>query len=69
MEGLTEREKMVLDQLLPGNSNREIARVLNISKKTVEKYLTSIYQKLGVSGRAEAITFYYRALLKAERKK
>jgi len=68
MENLTKREKAILDQLLQGKSNKEIAMVLSVSKKTVEKYLTSIYQKLGVSGRAEAITFSYRALPKAERK-
>ncbi|MDI6868669.1 MAG: helix-turn-helix transcriptional regulator [Coprothermobacterota bacterium] len=69
MEGLTKKEMGVLDQLLQGKSNREIAVSLNISEKTVEKHLTSVYQKLGVSGRAEAITFYYRNLLQAGGKK
>ncbi|MDI6869438.1 MAG: helix-turn-helix transcriptional regulator [Coprothermobacterota bacterium] len=64
MKSLTKREKTVLDQLLQGKSNKEIAMVLGVSEKTVEKHLTSIYHKLDVSGRAEAIVLSYSEMAK-----
>ena len=55
MSYLTEREIQVLSRLKYGESNFQIARVLGLKEKTVEKYLTSIYEKLNVRSRAEAI--------------
>lgn len=52
---LTEREIQVLSRLKYGESNFRIARVLGLKEKTVEKYLTIIYDKLQVRSRAEAI--------------
>jgi len=52
---LTEREMQVLSLLRYGSSNFRIAHALGLKEKTVEKYLTSIYDKLNVNSRAEAI--------------
>lgn len=55
MSQFTERENDVIGLLLRGKSNKQIAFALGISKSTVEFHLKHIYQKLGVSSRAEAI--------------
>ncbi len=52
---LSLREWEVLRLLLQGLSNKQIAHSLGISHKTVELHLTSIYRKIGVKSRAEAI--------------
>ncbi len=52
---LSEREREVLDLLVAGKRTNEIAAGLFVSPKTVSNQLTSIYGKLGVAGRAEAI--------------
>jgi two-component system response regulator DegU len=52
---LTAREYETLQRLMKGDSNQEIANVLGISVGTVKNHLTSVYKKLGVSSRAEAI--------------
>ena len=52
---LSKRERDVFSQLLLGKSNKQIAAVLEISRKTVEEHLTSIYAKIGVKSRTEAI--------------
>lgn len=54
-DDLSERENDVMKLLMQGLSNRQIADDLRISEKTVEKHLTSIYTKAGVSSRSEAI--------------
>ena len=55
MEPLTGRELSVLQLVVQGVRNTEIGQRLNISVKTVEMHLTSLYGKLGVQSRAEAI--------------
>lgn len=52
--GLTMREKELLDLLLAGLSNAEIADRLFISVRTVKGHLTHIYRKLGVANRLQA---------------
>ena len=52
--GLTNRQREVLDLLVAGLSNKEIAARLGISPKTVMHHTMAIYQVLGVRGRAEA---------------
>lgn len=54
-EPLTVRELEVLHLVVQGARNNEIGQRLSISVKTVETHLTSIYGKLGVQSRAEAI--------------
>ncbi|HLA81695.1 MAG TPA: response regulator transcription factor [Thermoleophilia bacterium] len=55
-EPLTEREREVLGLLNAGLSNKEIAQTLYLSVRTVEVHLRSIYGKLGVRSRLEAVT-------------
>ncbi len=52
---LTEREREILDLLASGRSNGHIARQLDLSPKTVANYTSTIFAKLQVSDRAEAI--------------
>lgn len=51
---LTPRENAVLKLLAQGNSQKQIAQHLIISRHTVADYCKSIYQKLGVNSRTEA---------------
>jgi HD-GYP domain-containing protein (c-di-GMP phosphodiesterase class II) len=55
--GLTEREIDVLRLLARGHTNRQIARQLTVSPKTVSNHVEHIYGKLGVSSRAAATLF------------
>ncbi len=52
--GLTAREAEVLEQLIAGRSNAQIAEELYLSTKTVEHHVSSILAKLNVRTRAEA---------------
>lgn len=54
-DGLTRREYDVLKLMPTGRNNREIARELGISEGTTRNYVSSIYRKLEVSNRAEAV--------------
>ena len=47
----TSREQQVLNLLLGGNSNREIAKSLKIEERTVKSYVTKLMQKMGVKNR------------------
>lgn len=53
--GLTNREVLILRHLLRDRTNREIADDLFVSAKTVESHITSIFSKLGVKSRPEAV--------------
>lgn len=54
---LTKREKDVLDLLVKGNTNKEMADSMFISEKTVKNHLTSIFRKLGVKDRTQAAVY------------
>jgi DNA-binding NarL/FixJ family response regulator len=55
-EHLTDREMEVLRLLARGNRNKEIAEALIISERTVKFHVGVIFQKLGVTNRAEAVS-------------
>ena len=57
---LTVREREVLDQLARGRSNREIARELHVSEKTVKTHVSSVLAKLGVQDRTQAALYAVR---------
>lgn len=57
---LTTRELEVLGELAAGRSNREIARELSVSEKTVKTHVSSILAKLGVQDRTQAALFAVR---------
>ena len=52
---LTEREVEVLNHVLEGKSSKEVARLLFVSKRTVDFHLTNIYHKLHVTNRVQAV--------------
>lgn len=55
IEALTERETEVLQQVAQGLSNKQIAFKLGISENTVKYHIASIYSKMGVNNRTEAV--------------
>lgn len=52
---LTKREKEVFKLLVTNKDTKEIAKILNISEKTVRNHISNAMQKLGVKGRAQAV--------------
>lgn len=58
--GLTAREQQVLELVAEGQANREVAEVLGISPRTVQKHLENLFKKTGVHDRTELVTFGFR---------
>lgn len=52
---LTRKEKEVVQELLKGKRNQEIATSLNVSVNTIRTHLARIYAKTNSSGRTEVI--------------
>ncbi len=57
LAALTNREREILDLVASGSNNQQIAAALFISEKTVRNHLTTIFHKIGVSSRSQAIVF------------
>ena len=57
LASLTERERQILDHLARGESNKTIARALDISHDTVKLHVRHILAKLNLSSRVEAAVF------------
>ncbi len=57
---LTARESEVLARLVEGDTNKDIARRLGITPKTAMHHTSSIYRKLGVRGRTDAVAWALR---------
>jgi len=57
---LTAREREVLALIADGRSNREIARLLRLSEKTVKAHVSSVLAKLGVQDRTQAAVYAVR---------
>ena len=60
LAGISPRERDVLALLLDGMPNKLIARRLEISEKTVKSHLTSIFRRIGVTDRVQAILWVER---------
>jgi DNA-binding NarL/FixJ family response regulator len=58
---LSTREREVMSLVAGGLANREVGRCLGLSEKTVKNHLQSIYAKLGVHGRAAALSVWLGA--------
>lgn len=56
--GLTSREELLLDLLSSGKTNKEIAEVLHLTEGTVKNALMTVFQKLGVCRRTEAVAWF-----------
>lgn len=56
-EPLTPRERVVLSELSENDTLEDIARRLFVSRNTVKSQVRSVYRKIGVSTRAEAIAW------------
>ena len=58
---LTRREREILELLMEGSTNKQIASRLGVSNQTVKNQLTTLYQKAGVGSRLELVLFAQRA--------
>lgn len=52
---LTDAERMIIERIAAGDSNREIARARGTSARTVANQIAAIFAKLGVASRAELV--------------
>ena len=52
---LTPRERQVLDLVVQGKTNKQIATELGLSEKTVKAHVTAIFKVLGVVNRPQAV--------------
>lgn len=59
IQTLSRKEKVMLEALSKGLTNRELSRELGISTNTVKFHLSNLYDKLSVKNRAQAIAFFY----------
>ena len=64
---LSRRERILLDALSTGLTNRELSKELDISINTVKFHLSNVFEKLSVRNRSQAIAFYYSSRLPRER--
>jgi two-component system response regulator DevR len=58
LAALSPQERRVLALIAEGCTNKEVAAQLNLSEKTVKNYLSTVFEKLHVSRRAEAAVIY-----------
>jgi DNA-binding NarL/FixJ family response regulator len=61
--GLTERESEILSLLSTGMTNRELGSSLYVSENTIKTHLRSLYAKLGVRSRAQAVSLAGQGIL------
>lgn len=65
LESLTQLERQVLEHLATGATNRQIARLIHISEKTVKNYISNILNKLELRNRVEAAVLITRLTTKS----
>ena len=54
-EGLSDRESEILALITQGKSNADVARLTYLSPNTVKSYIRTIYRKIGVGSRTQAV--------------
>jgi DNA-binding NarL/FixJ family response regulator len=59
-EGLTDRESEILALITQGKSNAEVAALTYLSANTVKSYIRSLYRKIGVASRTQAVLWGVR---------
>jgi two-component system, NarL family, response regulator DegU len=57
---LTSRETQILTYIAEGNSNKEVARILEIGEQTIKNHVSAILRKLNVNDRAHAVALALR---------
>ncbi|MEO1257556.1 MAG: response regulator transcription factor [Bacteroidota bacterium] len=62
-ESLTKQQRIILEQIVQGLLNKEIASRLGISENTVKQHNNAIYKKLQVNNRTEAVKKYLEGQL------
>ena len=67
MQSLSRKERVILEALSKGLTNRELSTELGISTNTVKFHLSNLYDKLSVRNRAQAIAFFYSSRMPGER--
>lgn len=66
IHSLSGKERVMLEALSKGLTNRELAKELGITINTVKFHLSNLYDKLSVRNRAQAIAFYYSSRIGSE---
>ncbi len=59
-EPLTARESQIVQLLMVGYANADIASTLGVAEQTVKFHLSNIYRKLGVTSRAQVVAMFHR---------
>jgi len=67
IQSLSRKERVMLEALSKGLTNRELSKELGISTNTVKFHLSNLYDKLSVRNRAQAIAFFYSSRLPSQR--
>ncbi|MEL6959503.1 MAG: response regulator transcription factor [Pseudomonadota bacterium] len=67
ISSLSRKERVMLEALSKGLTNRELSKELGITTNTVKFHLSNLYDKLSVKNRAQAIAFYYSSRLALEK--
>jgi DNA-binding NarL/FixJ family response regulator len=57
---LTQRERQILTYITEGNTNKQIANILNISEQTIKNHVSAILRKLNANDRAHAVVLAIR---------
>src|SRR5918998_4238168 len=57
IEGITDRESEILALITQGMSNADVARLTYLSPNTVKSYIRSVYRKIGVTSRTQAVVY------------
>lgn len=65
--GISPREEEVLELIVQGKTNKEIAGALFISEHTVKNHLSRIFNKMNVTDRSQIIALIYKRILNSER--